>query len=103
MENMTEDLSKHHRPIGMLLARTPRAEDLDRYRLSEEQIEFFRENGYLKGIRILSVEQVEALRGELEKLMNLGHAGRDLFHEYHSMNRRIRIACFFTRWARGAC
>jgi len=84
MENMTEDLSKHHRPIGMLLARTSRAEDLDRYRLSAEQIEFFRENGYLKGIRILSVEQVEALRGELEKLMNLGHAGRDLFHEYHS-------------------
>jgi ectoine hydroxylase-related dioxygenase (phytanoyl-CoA dioxygenase family) len=57
---------------------------LERYRLSEEQVEFFHENGYLKGVRILTEEQVEALRGELGHLMNPGHAGRELFHEYHS-------------------
>lgn len=81
---MVEDLSKYHRPIGTLLARTPNAEDWDHYRLSEEQIEFFRENGYLKGIRILTDEQVEMLRDELEQLMNPAHPGRHLFHEYHS-------------------
>jgi len=84
MEIVTEDLSKYHRPIGTLLARTANAESLDRYRLSEEQVEFFRESGYLKGIRILSDEQVEILRGELEQLMNPAHPGRHLFHEYHS-------------------
>jgi ectoine hydroxylase-related dioxygenase (phytanoyl-CoA dioxygenase family) len=81
---MVEDLSKYHHPIGTLLARTSSAEDWDRYRLSEEQLEFFRENGYLKGIRILTDEQVETLRGELEQLMKPEHPGRRLFHEYHS-------------------
>src|SRR5215469_4578143 len=81
---MVEDLSKHHRPIGTLLGRTSGDKDWERFRLSEEQVEFFRENGYLKGIRLLSDEQVESLRGELEQLMNPGHAGRHLFHEYHS-------------------
>ena len=79
-----EDLSKYHRPIGKLLARIPGAKDIDSYRLNEEQVGFFHENGYLKGIRILSDEQVEILRGELEQLMNPTHPGRPLFHEYHS-------------------
>jgi ectoine hydroxylase-related dioxygenase (phytanoyl-CoA dioxygenase family) len=47
-------------------------------------VEFFRENGYLKGVRILSDEQVEALRAELEQMMNPAYPGRNLFHEYHS-------------------
>src|SRR5207244_1823221 len=72
---MVEDLSKYHRPIGRLLDCRSRAEDWDGYRLSEEQLEFFQENGYLKGIRILSDEQVEVLRGELEQLMNPEHPG----------------------------
>src|SRR5207253_11019396 len=81
---MVEDLSKYHRPIGRLLDCRSRAEDWDGYRLSEERLEFFQENGYLKGIRILSDEQVEVLRGELEQLMNPEHPGRPLFHECHS-------------------
>ena len=81
---MAEDLSKYHHPISRLLASASREEDWERYRLSEEQVEFFRENGYLTGIRVLSDEQVEVLRGELEQLMNPEHAGRHLFHEYHS-------------------
>jgi len=79
-----EDLSKYHKPVGTLLGRDSAGKDSDRNRLSEEQVEFFRENGYLKGIRILSDEQVEVLRGELEQLMNPAHEGRHLFHEYHS-------------------
>src|SRR5205085_3576040 len=71
-------------PIGKLLAPAFGAEDWERYRLSEEQVEFFRRNGYLKGVRMLSDAQVEMLRGELEQLMNPEHPGRRLFHEYHS-------------------
>ena len=81
---MVEDLSKHHGTVGNLLTQDSASEDVERYRLSEEQVEFFRENGYLKGIRVLSDEQVETLRGELEQLMNPAHEGRHLFHEYHS-------------------
>ena len=60
---MAEDLSKHHYPVGKLFRRACAAEDWERYRLSEEQVEFFHENGYLKGVRILKDEQVDALRG----------------------------------------
>jgi ectoine hydroxylase-related dioxygenase (phytanoyl-CoA dioxygenase family) len=79
-----EDLSKYDRPVGTLFARALTEVDWSRYRLSEEQIEFFHANGYLAGVRILDDAQVEVLRGELELLMDPGHEGRELFHEYHS-------------------
>jgi ectoine hydroxylase-related dioxygenase (phytanoyl-CoA dioxygenase family) len=81
---MIEDLSRYHHPVSTLFARSPNSGDWDRYRLSEEQVDFFQENGYLKGVRILTDEQVEVLRTELEQLMDPAHAGRHLFHEYHS-------------------
>ncbi len=89
---MVEDLSKYHHPIGKLLDCVSKEEGWDRYRLSGEQVEFFRENGYLKGVRVLSDEQVGMLRGELEQLMNPAHEGR---------RRRIRSACCFMPWERG--
>ena len=79
---MIEDLSRYHRPVGTLLA--GHSADWEQYRLNEGQLEFFRENGYLKGVRIFTDEQVEVLRGELDQLMNPEHPGRHLFHEYHS-------------------
>src|SRR5216684_2668722 len=81
---MIEDLSRYHYPISTLFASSTTSGDWDQYRLSEEQIEFFRENGYLKGVRILTDDQVEVLRAELEHLMDPAHPGRHLFHEYHS-------------------
>src|SRR5438477_11751726 len=81
---MIEDLSRYHQPVSTLFHRSTDTGDWDRYRLGEEQLEFFRENGYLKGVRILTDAQVEALRAELELLMDPAHPGRHLFHEYHS-------------------
>ena len=79
-----EDLSRHHQPLSALFARSYGSADWEQYRLSDEQIEFFHENGYLKGVRILTDEQVEVLRTELDQLMDPAHPGRHLFHEYHS-------------------
>lgn len=79
-----EDLSRHDGPVSALFPRVSRAEDWEKFRLSGEQVEFFRENGYVAGIRVLDDAQVEALRAELEQMMNPAHAGRALFHEYHS-------------------
>src|SRR5437660_2882466 len=81
---MIEDLSRYHQPVSTLFPRSTATGDWDRYRLSQEQLEFFRENGYLKGVRILTDAQVEALRAELELLMDPAHPSRHLFHEYHS-------------------
>jgi len=82
-EIMTQDLSLHHRPVNSIfLAKAHCASG--GYALREEQIEFFHEYGYLKGVRILSDEQVEVLRRELARLLDAQVEGRGLFYEYNS-------------------
>ncbi|MDQ3750576.1 MAG: phytanoyl-CoA dioxygenase family protein [Acidobacteriota bacterium] len=81
---MIKDWSTEHEPTGKLFALPKTKADWDEYRLSDEQIEFFNENGYLKGIRILNDEQIEILRGELNELMNPKHPAHQFFYEYNS-------------------
>jgi len=73
-----------HRPITVLFPKASTPQEWDRYRLSEEQVEFYFENGYVSGVRILSDKQVEALRSELACLLNPNQPGRELFYEYNS-------------------
>ncbi|MBW3600628.1 MAG: phytanoyl-CoA dioxygenase family protein [Planctomycetes bacterium] len=79
-----EDLAEFHKPISDLvsLPRTP--EEWERHRLSDEQISFYREHGYLAGVRILTEEQIERLRGELAELFDPQHPGHELWYEYHT-------------------
>jgi ectoine hydroxylase-related dioxygenase (phytanoyl-CoA dioxygenase family) len=81
---MVEDLSRHHHPVGDFLRLSGPAADPERYRLSDEQVRFFHDNGYLAGVRILSDEQVERLRSELHDLLDPAFPGNELFHEFHS-------------------
>jgi len=78
------DLSVYHEPISNLFSVPASQVDWDRYRLSDEQVRFFNENGYLAGIKILDDEQVERLRDELIDLMNPDYPGHHLFYEFHS-------------------
>jgi ectoine hydroxylase-related dioxygenase (phytanoyl-CoA dioxygenase family) len=80
--SMIEDLSRYHRPITTLFMRSEN--ELEQYRLTQDQIEFFHAHGYLAGIRILNDEQIEALRAELAGLIDPNHPGHDLFYEFHS-------------------
>jgi ectoine hydroxylase-related dioxygenase (phytanoyl-CoA dioxygenase family) len=77
---MIRDLSHYHQPIGSLFSNGSRAGD---YRLSSEQVDFFHENGYLAGIKILDEQQVNELRSELADLMQPDQASNPLFYEYH--------------------
>jgi len=81
---MTEDLSTHHLPIGELFKSPESPADWQRFRLTDEQIEFYHSQGYVAGIRMLDDAQVESLRAELAELINPAHRGRRLFYEYHS-------------------
>jgi ectoine hydroxylase-related dioxygenase (phytanoyl-CoA dioxygenase family) len=81
---MVQDLSEYHEPVGDLLRRPASPEGWEQYRLSDEQVEFFHRNGYIKGVRMLDDEQVEVLRGELSRLMDPEHPARSLWYEYHS-------------------
>ena len=78
---MAEDLSRYHHPITGLFAAH---DDWSHYQLSEEQLEFYRENGYVAGLRILSNEQLDALRDELAALVDPAHSGHELFYEYNA-------------------
>jgi ectoine hydroxylase-related dioxygenase (phytanoyl-CoA dioxygenase family) len=81
---MTDDLAERHELVSDLfsLPRTP--EEWERYRLSDEQVEFYHDNGYLAGVRILTDRQVERLRTELADLFDPQHPGHELWYEYHT-------------------
>ncbi len=81
---MVEDLAEYGQPMGSLFPRPTSPEQWRQYRLSPEQLDFYRREGYLSGVRLLSEEQVEVLREELTPLFDPEHPGHELFHEYHS-------------------
>jgi ectoine hydroxylase-related dioxygenase (phytanoyl-CoA dioxygenase family) len=81
---VVEDLSRHHAPLTDFVHRPSRRDEWDAYRLRDEQVRFFHEQGYLLGIRVLSDEQVDTLCAQLEGLLDPGREGNELFHEYHS-------------------
>jgi Phytanoyl-CoA dioxygenase (PhyH) len=81
---MWNDLSRHHGPVTDLFKAPASREDWNHYRLTEDQIDFFHTNGYLSGIRVLTDEQIDALRTELAALIDPAHPGHHLFYEFHS-------------------
>lgn len=81
---MNEDLSKYHEFVSGLFRLPAAAEDWRKHRLTDEQVGFYREHGYLAGIRMLTKKQTDALRAELRELMNPEHRLRHLFYEYHA-------------------
>ncbi len=78
------DLSQQHEMVGDLFAQPQDPAEFDRYRLTGEQINSFREQGYLAGIQVLDDRQVAALREELDEFFQPDHEGRELWYEYHS-------------------
>ncbi|HEX8264117.1 MAG TPA: phytanoyl-CoA dioxygenase family protein [Pyrinomonadaceae bacterium] len=111
---MFADLSNFHRPLTGVF--TKDAESAD-FRLSDEQISFFNENGYLTGVKILNDEQIEFLRNELSELMKPEQAENSLWYEFnlnesadksktlfHALGAwRISKAFHDLLWHRGFC
>jgi ectoine hydroxylase-related dioxygenase (phytanoyl-CoA dioxygenase family) len=81
---MRGDLSEFHRPVTDLFPAPATAGDRELYRLTDGQVEFYREHGYVAGVRVLEAAEVERLREELRELTEPGHPLRRLFYEYHS-------------------
>jgi ectoine hydroxylase-related dioxygenase (phytanoyl-CoA dioxygenase family) len=79
-----KDLSLHHGYVGNLFAKPSGPEEWASYRLGEEQVEFYREHGYLAGVRMLNDEQIEVLREEVSALVDPAHSGNQLFYEFNS-------------------
>ncbi|MDZ4783586.1 MAG: phytanoyl-CoA dioxygenase family protein [Planctomycetia bacterium] len=81
---MVADLAARHELISDLFTWPQSRAEWDQYRLSDEQVAFYHEQGYLAGVKLLDDRQVERLRGELQGLFDPNHAGRELWYEYHT-------------------
>lgn len=79
-----KDLSSVHQFVSGLFRWPDSIEEWKEYELSRAQIEFFNENGYVSGIKILDETQIEAIRNELSEIADPKHPGHELFYEFHS-------------------
>jgi ectoine hydroxylase-related dioxygenase (phytanoyl-CoA dioxygenase family) len=79
-----QDLSKIHGLVSDLFRMPQTPKEWQPYRLTEQQVQFFHENGYLSGIPLLTDEQVEVLRSQLAEIIDPRHPGNHLFYEFHS-------------------
>ena len=77
---MVDDLSRYHRPISELFTTA----DSQQHRLSDEQVNFYRERGYVSGIPMLTATQLDVLRQELLELVDPAHPGHHLFYEFNA-------------------
>lgn len=79
-----QDLSMIHSLVSDFIKWPESTEEWDQYRLSEEQLQFFAENGYISDIKLLEKYQVDQLNAELAEIVDPGHPLNDLFHEFNS-------------------
>jgi ectoine hydroxylase-related dioxygenase (phytanoyl-CoA dioxygenase family) len=77
---MDKDLAEFNEPIGDLFAGV---RDLP-FELADADVEFFEQNGYLSGIRLLDQEQIDILRRELAELMDPRYQTDPRFYEYNT-------------------
>jgi len=71
-----QDLSAYHHMIGSHFAYPDQAEQWSQYSLSTEQLDHYREQGFVSGVPLLSDAQVDLLREELDTFFEPDHAGR---------------------------
>lgn len=81
---MKEDLSYTHYLISDLFRWPLSIEEWLEYKLSDEQIDFFKMNGYLAGVKLLDEKQMEKIKNELTDIADPKHPGHKFFYEFHS-------------------
>jgi ectoine hydroxylase-related dioxygenase (phytanoyl-CoA dioxygenase family) len=81
---MPVDLSNHHDRVTKLFPQPESTEAWAQYRLTDDEIGFFDERGYLVRPCVLNDQQIESLRAELAELIDPNHPGHQLFYEFHS-------------------
>lgn len=84
MNTAIQDLSKVHSLVSDLFQWPATIAEWDKYRLSIEQIDFFKEYGYVSNIKLLEEWQADRLINELSKITDPEHPAHALFYEFHS-------------------
>ena len=78
------DLSEHSHLVSDMFKWPESDSDWARYRLTNEQVDFFNRNGYLSNVRLLGEGQVDLLNEELLEVMDENHPKHSLLYEFHS-------------------
>jgi len=81
---MKKDLANFHEPLTDLFHSPTTKQEWEKFKLSEEQVIFYKENGYVDNIKLFDEDQINSLRDALEELTDPQHPGHGLFHEFHS-------------------
>lgn len=81
---VAQDLSNSHQPITDLFPQPVTAKEWEQYKLTQDQIDSFNENGYLSGIKLLNDQQIATLQEELAEITDPNHSGNHLFYEFQS-------------------
>ena len=79
-----KDLSTVHNLVSNIFRQPQSKQEWEQYKLSNEQVEFFKEYGYLANIKMLDEKQIDNIKSEIEKLADPKHPGHHLFYEFHS-------------------
>ena len=79
-----QDFSEQHQLVSKLFTYPQSPEEWDPYRLTDEQVAFFHEQGYLSNIKLLDAWQVDVLNEELAAITDPDHPSNHLFYEFHS-------------------
>ncbi len=92
---MIEDLSLRHELVSDLFVLPKTPADWRKHCLTQGQVDWYRQNGYLSGVRLLSEGQVEVLCEELATLVDPSYPGNQLFYEYHSNEAADKTTVLF--------
>ena len=79
-----KDLSQYHQLLSAFFKQPQSSREWDQYQLTAAQVEFFNENGYLSGIKMLEEWQVDELCKQLAEIADPNHPGHHLFYEFHT-------------------
>jgi len=82
--NQLQDLSEYHQLVSDFFKWPASKEEWEQYRLTDDQVSFFKENGYLAGIKFLEEWQVDQLNHDLIRMMDPNLPDHKLFHQFFS-------------------
>jgi len=91
----TKDLSQVHELASDLFQWPKSTKDWEKYMLSDQQVAFFNENGYLAGIKMLEDAQINFLRNELTEIADVHHPGHKFIMNFILMNLPIHLLFYF--------
>ena len=79
-----KDLSNYHSLVSDFFKWPQTIEEWDQYKLSDDQIAFFKANGYVSNIKLLEEWQVDQLNEDLAAIIDPAHPDNSLFYQFFS-------------------